>query len=68
MISSMVTRNSEDHDHVGAARQSAHRGPPALSRRPIVSATMTRWCDAAVVYSRSIDSATMLMAVSKPMQ
>ena len=34
--------------------------------RPIVSMTMIRRCDSAVVRSRSTASMTMLMAVSKP--
>ena len=34
--------------------------------RPITSTTSTRWCDSAVVCSRSIASIAMLTAVSKP--
>ena len=48
--------------------------PPAMPEcsaiqpacRPITSTTSTRWCDSAVVCSRSIASMAMLTAVSKP--
>ncbi len=36
--------------------------------RPITSTTITRWCDAAVVWRRSSASVTMLTALSNPMQ
>jgi len=35
--------------------------------RPIVSTAKARWCDEAVVRSRSIASSVMLIAVSQPM-
>ena len=34
--------------------------------RPITSTTSARWCDSAVVCSRSIASIAMFTAVSKP--
>ena len=34
--------------------------------RPITSTTTARWCDSAVVRSRSIASVAMATAVSKP--
>ena len=48
--------------------------PPAMPEcsaiqpacRPITSTISTRWCDSAVVCSRSIASIAMLTAVSKP--
>src|SRR2546427_1099916 len=35
--------------------------------RPITSTTKARWCDVAVVFSRSIASSAVLRAVSTPM-
>ena len=51
--------------------RSRRRTMPACSAiqpawRPMTSTTSTRWCDSAVVCSRSIASEAMLTAVSKP--
>ena len=55
----------------GSGRRSRRRTMPACRAiqpawRPITSTTSTRWCDSAVVCSRSIASLAMLTAVSKP--
>ena len=58
----------------GCSGMSTMLAPPAMPEcraiqpawRPITSTTRTRWCDSAVVCSRSIASVAMLTAVSKP--
>ncbi len=58
-------RDLGDEDHVGAGGRPAVTAIQPLSR-PITSTTMTRLCDSAVVCSRSIASAAIATAVSKP--
>ena len=55
----------------GVIVRCAPEASPAFSAiqpacRPITSTSSTRWCDSAVVCSRSIRSVAMLTAVSKP--
>ena len=74
LLKRVSTRSQTSAMSKGCSGISTMLAPPAMPAcsaiqpacRPITSTTRTRWCDSAVVCSRSIASVAMLTAVSKP--